>query len=36
MLWWIGTRAVPARANNMTEEPDAVIPHVRICVGAAG
>jgi len=36
MLLLIGTRAVQARANNMTEEPDAVIPQVRICVGAAG
>jgi len=40
MLLLIGTdckvRVVIARANNMTEEPDAVIPHVRICVGTAG
>jgi hypothetical protein len=36
MLLLIGTRAVQARANNMIEEPDAVIPHVRIRVGAVG
>jgi hypothetical protein len=36
MLLLTGTRAVVARANNMTEEPDAVVPHVRIWVGAVG
>ena len=40
MLLLIGTNvergAVRARANNMIEEPDAVIPLVRICVGAVG
>jgi hypothetical protein len=25
-----------ARVYNMIEEPDAVVPHVRICVGAVG
>ena len=32
----IGTRAVHARANNMIEELDAVVPHVQIYAGAAG
>lgn len=36
MFLWTGTRAVLARANNMTEELDAVVPHVQICSGAAG
>jgi len=36
MLSLIGTRAVVARVTNLTEEPDAVVPHVRICVGAVG
>ena len=36
MLSLIGTKLVQARANKMTEELDAVVPHVQICVGAAG
>ena len=40
MLLLIGTDckvgAVFARANNMTEEPNAVVPHVRIWVGTVG
>lgn len=29
-----GTRVVSYTSDNITEEPDAVVPHVRICVGA--
>jgi len=36
MLLLIGTRAVIYAGEYITEEPDAVVPHVRICVGAAG
>jgi hypothetical protein len=36
MLLLTGTRAVRARANNLTEELDAVIPHVQIWMGAVG
>ena len=28
-------KAIYCAVNNITEEPDAVIPHVRICMGAA-
>jgi len=30
----IGTRVVFNASEYTTEEPDAVVPHVRICVGA--
>jgi hypothetical protein len=32
---WYYERASALHGNDIIEEPDAVIPHVRICVGAS-
>jgi hypothetical protein len=35
-MFKLGYRGVLTRVYGMIEELDAVVPHVRICVGAAG